>query len=100
MRPTSWTDQKNVSRNVIDKSIYLNQIMPLCWMIMKRVMTSSILVNLCVSARTGCTAYCNHCRGHEMLVGAHNIRKYREFIVQPIVRKRLLGCEIGWQPRL
>src|SRR6266566_4437503 len=66
MRPTSWTDQKNVSRNVIDRSIYLNQIMPLCWMIMKRVMTSSILVNLCVSARTGCTAYCNHCRGHEI----------------------------------
>jgi len=33
MRPTSWTDQKNVSRNVIDRSIYLNEIMPLCWMI-------------------------------------------------------------------
>src|SRR5439155_17426812 len=53
MRPTSWTDQKNVSRNVIDRSIYLNQIMPLCWMIMKRVMTSSILVNLCVSEGPG-----------------------------------------------
>ena len=84
----------NVNRNVIDRSIYLDQIMPLCWMIYEEGDASPVLVNLCVSARAGCTAYCNHCR-HEMLFSAHNIRKYREFIVQQIVRKKLLGGEIG-----